>query len=85
MARHCAVFPDDEAVHLDAARLDVFGVDAVIALQRVRHDEDLAGERRIGERFLIAGHCRGEHDFAMYADGCTKRVAAIGRAILEHE
>ena len=72
VARHAGEFADDEAVDLQAARLPVLGVDAVVADERVGHRDDLAGVGRVGEDFLIAGHGGVEHDFAARSPGAPK-------------
>ena len=46
------------------ARFDVFRINAGIADQRIRHRDDLAGVRRIGQNLLITRHRRIENDFA---------------------
>ena len=51
----------DEAAHLDAIALVVGVVDAVVALDRVGHGQDLTAVRGVGEGLLVAGH-RGVED-----------------------
>jgi len=56
-------------------------VNTVIADQRICKREDLTGERRVREGFLIAHHAGGEHQFAR-SDGLgTKQFAGITPAI----
>jgi hypothetical protein len=53
---------DDESRHLRRARFDVFRRHAVVPDLGTRHRHDLAGIRRVGEHFLVAGHGRVEYD-----------------------
>jgi hypothetical protein len=52
--------------------------DAVVADVRVGEGDQLAGERRVGHRLLVAGHAGGEDDFT---DGVAFGAA---RLTLEH-
>ena len=61
--------PPRQLAHDDAAaeqpgRLEVGGVDAVVADVRVGERDDLAGVARVGEDLLVAGQRRVEHDLA---------------------
>lgn len=81
-------FSDDEPGDLDLAGFGVFGVDAVVALEGVGHDEDLAGVGGVGEGFLVADHGGVEDDLS--GDGEVSAGGAEGgpgenRAILEGE
>ena len=68
---------------LDAVRLHVFGVDAVVADLRIRQRDDLPAVARIGEDFLVAGHGRVENDLtdchAWGADGMTVKDVPSAR------
>ena len=72
VAGEVAVLADDQAADLDAVRLDVEAVDAVVAEEGVGHDEDLAGEGGVGERLLVAGHAGREDDLAVGGEGAPK-------------
>ena len=60
-------------------------VDAVVALQRVGHHEDLLGEGRVGERLLVAGHRGAEDDLAVRARRGADGVAGEDGAVFEDE
>ena len=83
--RNAAGLVDDEAPHLDALRLHVLGVDAVVTGQRVGEDEDLAGVGGIGEHLLVAGHRGGEDDLAVAAAHGPERPAGEGGAVFQDE
>ena len=57
-----------EALHLDPRRLKAASVGtgrhAVVAHQRIREDQDLAGVRRVGQRLDVASHAGVEDDLA---------------------
>ena len=55
---------DDKGFEKRLARFDVFGIDAGVADQRIRHGDDLTGVGRVGQDFLIARHRGIENDFA---------------------
>ena len=54
----------DECFEKRLAGFDVFGIDAGIADQRVRHRDDLAGVGRVRQDLLITRHRGIENDFA---------------------
>ena len=60
-------------------------VGAVVADLRIGENDDLAGIRRIGEDFLIAGDGGIENDFAGPFDGRTKTPALEDRAVFQGE
>ena len=70
---------------LDAVRLDVEAVDAVVAGEGVGHDEYLAGERRVGEGLLVAGHAGREDDLAGRAHVRAEGLALVRRAVLQDQ
>src|SRR5262249_10099849 len=79
-----------ELAHHEAfyVRLHGFVVDvrgAVIADLRVRQDDDLAGIRRVGEYFLVAGERGVEDDFAGSFYGRTKTSPLKDRAVFQGE
>jgi hypothetical protein len=51
-----AEFTDHEAAHVGLEAFIVFGIDAVVPDERVRHGHDLASVRGIGENLLVSGH-----------------------------
>ena len=55
------VFADDEALRSDQLGFIVFVNDAVVADQRIGHDDDLFGVGGIAENLLIADHRRVEY------------------------
>ena len=70
------VFLDDEALHLDAGGLDIFGVDAVVPHHGVGHGDDLALVGGVGENFLVARHGGVEHHLSQGFAGAGKRTAS---------
>ncbi len=85
VAGHLTVLPHDEAANLDATRLDIAVIDAVVADKRVGQDEDLAGVGRIGQHLLIAGHAGAEHDLTIGMPRRAQRVAAEHGAVFKDE
>ena len=70
---------NDESGSMDAAGLDVFGVDPVIADVGVGQRDDLAPVTRIGQDFLIAGERGVEHHLASgRSDGANRDAPKDG-------
>ena len=79
VARRRGVLADDEAGDLDAGRLEVTLVDAVVADQGIGWHDDLAGEGGVGQHLLVAGHGGAEYDLAVRgALGAEGRPAVYG-------
>ena len=76
---------DDEAAHLDASALVVAGVEAVVALQRVGHRQDLAAVGGVGKRLLVASHRGVEDHLAGGRDGRAEAIALEDAAVREDE
>ena len=76
---------DDQAGRVNLARLDVFGVDPVVADVRIRQRDDLPAVARVGENFLVAGQRGVEHHFAGGLAGGTDRCAFENGAVCECE
>src|SRR5205085_2082249 len=64
VARHPRRLADHEALDLRLLRLGVLRRDAVVADQRIRHGDDLAPVRRVGQHLLVAGHAGVEDRLA---------------------
>ena len=67
------------------AALDVLGVDAVVADQRVGHRDDLAAVGGIGEDLLVAGHGGVEADLAVDLSLGAEGLAGVDRAVFQGE
>ena len=61
----------------------VFGVDAVVADERVGHADHLAILGGIGQNFLISGHGGVKDDFARGFTGAGKGLAGEDRSVFE--
>ena len=59
-----AQLPAEEAPQREFPAFDIFGIDAVVSDERVRHGDDLAAVRRVGEDFLIPRHAGVEYNFS---------------------
>jgi hypothetical protein len=82
---------DDHACDLDLGGFDILGVGAGVADEREGLDEDLAGVRRIGERFLIAAGggiedhlCAAQDVLADRAKAVTNENRAVGKGQTRH-
>ena len=77
----------NQALHLDPRRLKAgsagSGRHAVIAYERIREDQDLAGIRRVSQRLDVAGHAGVEDDFARYIGLRPITLAPEQGAVLE--
>ena len=58
---------------------------AVVAHVRRGERDDLAGERRVGHRLLVARHAGGEHHLAGHRAGGADGVAVEARAVLQQD
>src|SRR5687768_9570116 len=67
------------------AALLIEGIRAVIADERIRHGDDLAAVRRIGQHFLVTGHRSVKTNFADARAGRAKRFAVENSAVFESE
>ena len=81
-----AALLDQQGRKMNAARLHVFRIDAVIAHQRPGHAHHLAGVGGVGDKFLIAGHGRVEDNFPPgFVDGAGEGFAFQKKAVFEGE
>ena len=80
-----AVLPDREAGHLDTPRLKVPLVNTVVADERVRGENDLAGIRRVGEHLLVTGHRRVEDDLTEGLSPGAKCTTTEHRTVLKYQ
>ena len=81
VAGHARKIADDQSGSENAARFDIFPVDAGVADMRIRERDHLAGIRRIGQDFLVASDRGVEHDFPDAGAISAYRLAAKNRAI----
>src|SRR5207302_10593595 len=65
--------------------LVVFRIGAVIPDFRIGQDNDLAGVRRVGENFLVAGDGSIENNFAVALCFCSVTFAAEDSAIFQRK
>src|SRR5689334_2017987 len=67
--------------------LEVFAGSAIVADERIRHRDDLARIRRIGQDLLIPGNAGRKDDLAggAFYIQRSKRAAAEHHTILEHQ
>ena len=77
VAGKVAMLPDDEAADLDAAGLDVLGVDPVVPDQWIGEGDQLAGVRGVGEDFLVPGHAGVENHLAPGETDGTEGLAPV--------
>ncbi len=75
----------DDALGLDALRLDPGRVDSVVADQGVAEAEHLRHVARVRDGLLVAGHRGGEAGLSRGDAGRAHRHAWIGGAVFEHE
>ena len=80
-----AKFADDESAEEQATAFDVFGIDAVVADERIGHGDDLAVIGGIGEDFLVAGHAGVEHHFAVDLTGCAECLTRIDDPVCQRQ
>src|SRR5699024_1347584 len=78
-------FPHHVTGHPDTLRLTVLVVPAGITDMRGGLHDYLPMVRGIGQRFLITGHARREHDLTQRATGGTVRRPTKYGAVLEHQ
>src|SRR5262245_39250861 len=76
-------FPNDKAFDVGAARLSIFGRDAVVADVRVGHRDDLTLVRRVGEHLLVASHAGVEHHLAKRLTRRAERPAGVYGSVFE--
>ena len=76
---------DDERAEPRPDRLVVVGEPAVVADERVGHDDDLAGVRGVGADLLVAGLARVDDEVAAGRDGRPERDAGEDRPVLERQ
>jgi hypothetical protein len=67
-----ALFPDDEAPDLNAPRLVVLAVGAVVTDEGIGGDQNLPGIRGVGEHLLIAHHAGIENHLTIGIGLSTK-------------
>ena len=75
----------DERTQPRPGRLVLVGKAAVVADERVGHDDDLAGIRGVGADLLVAGLARVDDQVATRGDRSPERHAGKERAILERQ
>src|SRR5215471_14515304 len=80
-----AEIADHETRDPDPPRFVVLVIDSGVADVRRRHRHDLTAVRRIGQRFLVAGHRRAEHRLAESLAARPEPRAAENAAVFEHE
>ena len=83
IAGETLVFLYQKGRHLNSVRLDIFGIDAVVAYQRIGHGHHLAAVRRIGENLLVSGHAGIEHHFTPGFTGPGKAFAGKGSSVFQ--
>ena len=76
---------DDQRPQPRPDRLVVVGEPAVVADQRVGHDDDLAGVRGVGADLLVAGLAGVDDEVAAGRDRRPERDAREDRAVLERQ
>ena len=76
---------DDEAAQPRALGLVVGHETPVVADQRVRHDHDLSGVRRVRGDLLVPGLGRVDHEVPARGDGRAEGDAGEDGAVLERE
>src|SRR5207249_8689927 len=74
---------DDESGRLDRLGLYRLRIDAVVADERIRHHQDLAAVRGIGEGFRVARHVRVEYELAENPPSRPEKRSPDGRSVLE--
>src|SRR4051812_14485475 len=75
----------DRRTRPDAVGLHRVRARAVVADVRVGERDELAGERRVGHRLLVAAHAGREDDLAGGVDVSAARLAVEARAVLEED
>ena len=76
---------DDQGSQPRVGRLVVVDESAVVADERVGHDHDLAGVRRVGADLLVAGLARIDDEIATTGQRSTERDAREDRPVLERQ
>src|SRR5205085_8273677 len=75
----------DQAFDVRTRGFVVFRSGAVVSYFRVRQDDDLAGVRRVGEDFLVAGDAGIKNDFPVALAFCSVTFAAEDSAVFQGE
>ena len=70
---------------MNASRLYVFRIDAVVANVRLGQRDNLLAVARVGQYFLVTGHGRVEHDFSDGLTSCADGYSCKDRAVCERE
>ncbi len=76
---------NDEAGDLDAGRLEVLVVRAVVALMRGGHRDHLPRVRGVGQHLLVPGHAGVEHRLPEHLARSAEGRPLEHRPVLEHE
>src|SRR5450755_620634 len=82
---HTGKLAYDQALDIRAVGLAIFRIGAVIADFRIGKNYDLAGVRRIGENFLIAGDGSIKNDFAVTLAFCSVAFASEDSAVFQRK
>ena len=82
---HARKFAHDQPFDIRPGSLVVFRIGAVIPDFRIGQDNDLAGVRRVGENFLVAGDGSIENNFAVTFCFCSVTFAAEDSAIFQRK
>lgn len=80
-----AVFTNDKATHLEARRLNVPIIYAVVAHQGIGGHQNLTGVGGIGQHLLIASHAGVEDDLAIGESFSAEGLAFVYGTIFEDE
>ena len=80
-----AMLPHNEARHLDALRLEIVLVDAVVPHQGIGQGDQLPGVGRVGQHLLIPGHAGIEDHLAMPGHRRAEGFAGMNRTVFQYQ
>ena len=82
---HIVVIAHNKAADGGDAAFEIIVGDAVVANQRISHNDKLIRVAGIADQLLVAGHGCVEHDFAHPLSLCTESIARIDAAVLKDQ